>query len=109
MSLRINIADDFSDTPDGRTPADSDFSGERFRKELLLPMYNEALRTGVKLEIYFDGCYGCPPSFLEEAFGGMAREEKIRGILDNIILIANDDETIHTRVEKYVREAEKLL
>lgn len=108
--VKINIAKDFSETPDGRTIKDSDFSGEKFREEILIPRYKEALEKGCTLEICFDGCYGCPPSFLEESFGGTVRNHEIIGMLKNIILIANDDETIPSNVKKYIEfEEEKYL
>ncbi len=105
--MLITVAVDFSDVPDGRTPADSDFSGERFREELLIPKYKEAREKGEMLDIDFDGCYGCPPSFLEEAFGGAVRVHGMEDILDSITVIANEDYTIPVRIEKYVREAKE--
>lgn len=107
--IEINIAREFSSTPDGRTLKDSDFPGEKFREEIFVPRYNEARKSGKRLKIVFDGCYGCPPSFLEETFGGAVRKYGIRGMLDYIDLIANDDETIPNKVKKYVRAAEEKL
>lgn len=105
--IKINIAKDFSETPDGRTPKDSDSSGEKFREEILIPRYQEAINKNDRLEICFDGCYGCPPSFLEESFGGAVRNHGVIGMLGILDLIANDDETIPGNVKKYVETAEK--
>lgn len=72
----INIAEDFTDTPGPRTITEGDKSGEQFRNEMLLPKYLEAKKQRKKLYIDFDGTFGYPPSFLEEAFGGLIRETK---------------------------------
>lgn len=67
--MQISIAKQFSDTPGGRFISDGKFSGEQFRKELLLP----AIETGENVVIDLEGVLGLPPSFLEEAFGGLIR------------------------------------
>jgi hypothetical protein len=65
----VNIAKDFSEVPAGRFTTDGDFSGQRFREEILLP----SLGTGDQVEIDIDGTAGYGSSFLEEAFGGLVR------------------------------------
>ena len=65
----IRIAVDFSDTPGGRHYSDGPFTGEEFREKCIEPIFR-ALKKGEKLLIDFDGAYGYPTSFLEEAFGG---------------------------------------
>ena len=65
----INIAKDFSDVPLGRYPGDGNFSGERFREELLRP----ALQKG-NVAVNIDGTEGYGSSFLDEAFGGLVRK-----------------------------------
>lgn len=105
--MKIVIAEDFSRAPGARYEAEGPDSGEKFRKELLLPKYQEACQKGVILEVDFDGCYGFATSFLEESFGGLTRELKKKGILQNIKIISNDDVTVKTLIEKYVKEAEE--
>ena len=58
------------------------------------------------LEIYFDGAYGYPPSFLDEAFGGLVKALKKKNIMDNIYIISNEDLTIERRIKKYIADAE---
>ena len=101
--MKINIVKDFSDTPGGRTISEGEFSGELFREQLLLPKYTEAI------EIDFDGAFGYPPSFLDEAFGGLVKILKKKSLLDNIVIISNDDLTIERRIKKYVADAEKEI
>ena len=70
---RIIVAKDFTDTPGTRFRTHGEHSGQEFRETLLKPKY-DALKPREILEIDFDGTYGYPPSFLEEAFGGLVRE-----------------------------------
>jgi hypothetical protein len=67
--IRIAIAKDFTDTPGGRYRTDGPFSGQEFREDLLVPAMDTADHVVVDLE----GVMGLPPSFLEEAFGGLVR------------------------------------
>lgn len=92
--IKINISKDFSDTPGGRYEKDGKNSGEKFRKELLYPKYMEAVKTGEKLQINFDGCYGYPSSFIDESFGGLSRELNDKDILDNMELVSNDQPSL---------------
>ena len=70
MNKTINIAEDFSKFPSGREVADGPYSGEKFRKEHLLP----ALMGGCEeIIIILDGVKGYPSSFSDEAFGGLVR------------------------------------
>ena len=68
----INIADDFSDFPVGRDRRTNKYSGDRFRDDLLLPH----LRDNKIVEVDFCNMFACPPSFMDEAFGGLIREHK---------------------------------
>ncbi|MFK8331374.1 STAS-like domain-containing protein [Pseudomonas sp. BJa5] len=69
--FKITVVDDFSKAPYGRYPADSEFCGENFRKRILAPRLREYDRVHVILDGY--NRYG--RSFLDEAFGGLIREE----------------------------------
>lgn len=108
--IKITIAKDFSDAPGGRYIEEGPFSGELFRNEILKPKYLETLHANEKsLMIDFDGAFGYSTSFLEESFGGLTRELKVKGILKNIHIISNDDVTVQRLIEQYVGDAEKKL
>jgi hypothetical protein len=80
----IKLAEDFSKTPGARFISDGPFSGELFRETVLIDKYKEAKEKNEKLLIDLDGTYGYATSFLEEAFGGLARhfsEDNIKKIL----------------------------
>ena len=74
----IRIAEDFSKYPMGRYfPKDGQFAGERFRNEFLKPSLEAVTRSGSKeqVTVVLDGVRTFGSSFLEEAFGGLVREE----------------------------------
>ena len=66
----INIAEKFSDFPVGRSRKNNKFSGEEFRDDFLVP----PLRENSKVIVDFENVFACPPSFLDEAFGGLIRK-----------------------------------
>ena len=67
--MKLGIAEMFSPFPGGRFRSDGPFSGQEFREDHLAP----ALHRGDKVIVGLDGVKGLPPSFLEEAFGGLIR------------------------------------
>lgn len=70
----MSIAKQFSRYPAGRVEADGPYNGEKFRRQLLVPALKKVGREG-RLVVDFDGLAGAGSSFLEEAFGGLVREE----------------------------------
>lgn len=107
--MKIKVSTDFSTTPGGRFICEGEYSGEKFRQDLLYPKYKEALEKNEKLIVDFDGCYGYATSFLEEAFGGLVRNRKEKGILEHIELISRDDVTIPKLIKEYVMKEEALI
>jgi hypothetical protein len=73
--MRIKVAEDFSPRPAGRYLTDGPFSGGAFRKRLLKP--SVARHEAVTVDL--DGVRGYASSFLEEAFGGLVKEEGFSG------------------------------
>jgi len=69
----IDIGKDFSRTPGARHKSDGPFSGEEFR-EKFLEKHFEDKNDSSPLRIILDGTEGYATSFLEEAFGGLARK-----------------------------------
>jgi hypothetical protein len=66
----VSIVRDFTPFPGGRYRKNGNGSGEDFRERFLVP----PLRNGAHVTIDLDGASGYPPSFLEEAFGGLVRQ-----------------------------------
>ena len=67
------VDEEFTADLGSRFSDDGDHSGEEFREEHLLGLVAEAISTNTPVRLNFDGCTGMPPSFLEEAFGGLRR------------------------------------
>ena len=67
----INLARDFSRFPAGRYRQDGEWSGQRFREDILEP----SLRANELTSVVIGGTVaGIPSSFIDEAFGGLVRE-----------------------------------
>lgn len=101
--ITINIANDFTDTPGSRYRTKWDnYSGEEFREELLEPKFLKAKENNEKLMIDFDGGYGYLISFLEEAFGGLARIYGSNSVLETLEFKSDEEETLITKVKFYI-------
>lgn len=105
--MEINICKEFSDTPNARYKSEGPFSGEEFRENLLEPRYLEAKEKGEKLTINMDGGYGYPTSFLEEAFGGLARKYDPNEVLQMLIFISDDEPSLIEEIESYIKNANR--
>jgi hypothetical protein len=64
--------------------------------------------SGERLSVDLDGVmFGYPASFLEEAFGGLARIDGIQTVLDNIVFQSRDEPLVIREIQSYIRDAEK--
>ena len=99
----INIASDFTKTPGPRHIKDGPFSGEEFREKILKEKFDYAMKHGLQLVVNLDGGYGYGPSFLDEAFGGLARETKDKRMLD-IKIISDEEPGQIENIEKYIKD-----
>jgi hypothetical protein len=96
----INLAQDFSKHPAGRYKTDGPYSGELFREAFLIPIVRNHERT----VIHLDGARGYGSSFLEEAFGGLARLYS-RSIVNELIILQSRDSNLVQRIKTYIKEA----
>lgn len=105
--ITISIAKDFSRIPGARFPKEGDFSGEEFRKNVLLPNLKEAIKRKEKLRVVLDGTAGLGTSFLEEAFGGLIRVDDIQYdvIKQTLVLVSEEDEEYIEEINQYIKEA----
>ena len=104
MKNEIKISEIFSTTPGARNKLDGPNSGELFREKHLRPAF-ENLKEGEKLLIDFDGAYGYPTSFLEEAFGGLARIFGTKKVLDALEFKCNEEPSLIEEVIGYIKNA----
>ncbi|MBC2887294.1 DUF4325 domain-containing protein [Brucella intermedia] len=80
MSLRVievlDIGRDFTLTPGARYKKHGDFSGEEFRTKLLAPALRRVINADGVLNVVIDTVKrSYLVSFLDEAFGGLIRDE----------------------------------
>ncbi|MCI8671403.1 MAG: STAS-like domain-containing protein [Bacilli bacterium] len=105
--MEIIICKDFTDAPGPRFKSQGDFSGEAFREDFLIPKFKEALEQKEKLVINFDGTFGYPTSFLEEAFGGLKEKYDKELILKTLEFISNDEIGLISEVKGYIDSNER--
>jgi STAS-like domain of unknown function (DUF4325) len=105
VAFSIDIAKDFSTTPGPRYAEEGDFSGELFREKILVPKFDAAETAGEKLDVYLNGTEGYATSFLEEAFGGLARQYSEAKVLSTIVFHCDDDPYLVEEITGYVNEA----
>lgn len=101
----INICKEFSETPGARYISEGEHSGEEFRENYLIPCFEKAKEQGEKLVIELDGGYGYPTSFLEEAFGGLARIENPDVVLSILSFVSEDEPSLIEEIQGYIKNA----
>lgn len=102
----INISKDYTTTPGVREELEGDFPGEEFLNLILLPKFKLALAENKKLLIELDGTAGYATSFLEAAFGGLARIYKDSHIVLNTLEFTSaDDPFLVEDITQYILEA----
>jgi len=104
MKITINIAKEFSNTPGARFKTDGPFSGEEFR-ETFLEKYFQNPKDDSKILIELDGTEGYPTSFLEEAFGGLARKFGIETCLKKLEFISSEEKMLIDEIRNYIEKA----
>jgi len=104
MEHSISVAD-FSVTPGPRLKVEGAFSGELFRETVLKPAFENAIQKGNKLTVNLDGTLGYGTSFLEEAFGGLAREKEVKSVLNNLAIIATEEPYLVEDIKEYIAKA----
>ncbi len=110
-SIKIKIAKDFSDSPGPRYIDEGKFSGEMFRIELLLKVFQKAIAENKKVIVDLDGTYGYGTSFLEESFGGLIRNENVNynEIINRLEIISTEEDYLKDDVYKYLEDAQNEI
>ena len=104
--ITINIANEYTKMPGGRHVGEGQFSGEDFRISMLTPAFQKAQEKKEDLLVNLDGGYGYATSFLEESFGGLARETLNPAVL-KIKLISEEEPSLIAKIYQYMRDALK--
>ena len=102
MSLRFAVATEFSKFPRLRYRSEGQDSGEEFRVDYLTPRFKKAPEQGMRLKIDLDDAYGYATSFLEEAFGGLAREFGARRVLKVLEFKSGDEPYLIDDIVRYI-------
>ena len=103
----INIAKVFTKYPGPRYSAQGESSGEEFREKYLKPAFERVLGTDEYIVVQLDGVsYGYPTSFLEEAFGGLAREFGQKPVLDKLRFESASEPLLENEIRIYIEECE---
>jgi len=105
--LRLSIARDFSRTPGPRHESEGEFSGELFYKGHLHPSFCRAREGRQKLEVDLDGTAGFASSFLEETFGGLARDFGAAAVRDTVTIKSLEEPYLVEEIWGFVEKAEK--
>ena len=103
MSLRLQVATEFSKFPGPRYRSEGHDSGEEFRVDYLTPRFKKALEQGIRLKIDLDDAYGYATSFLEEAFGGLARDFGVQRVLKVLEFKSDDEPYLIDDIIRYIR------
>ena len=101
--MKIKIATEYTQTPGGRFKDEGEFSGEDFRDTLLAPKFQDAISHDEQLVVDLDGGYGYATSFLDEAYGGLARATKDPRVMD-IELISDDEPRLVEKIHEYMKQ-----
>lgn len=104
-NITLKVSRDFTDTPGPRRRDEGDFSGEEFLEKKLKPKYLEAFEKKVKLIIDLDDVEGYGTSFLESAFGGLARIYEPKEVLNTLEIVSKDEPLLKQEIENYIKSA----
>lgn len=105
--MNLVIATEYTQTPGARYIKEGTHSGEDFRINYLEPRFKLAQEKGEILLVDLDGGYGYPPSFLDEAFGGLTNIYGKDVVLKGIQIKSDDEPSLIDIINEYINEAEK--
>jgi hypothetical protein len=105
--MRIKVSTEFSRFPGPRYKEEGKHSGEEFRTSILFPRVQEAIRLKKPVLIDLDGTFGYGTSFLEEAFGGLIRNDGLRleDIRSAIVLVSTEEPDLVKEIREYLEKA----
>jgi hypothetical protein len=108
IKIELSVATEFSRTPGPRYIREGNYSGELFREKLLSKVVKRAIDTGVTLWIDLDGTAGYGTSFLEEAFGGLVREDRIdaKKLREILEIKSEEEDYLIQDIFDYISDAE---
>jgi hypothetical protein len=103
--VRLSVLKEFTRTPGPRHINEGDYSGELFLRDILAPKFQEAIKRDLTLSVDLDGTAGYATSFLEEAFGGLARQFGTDEVLGRLEFVTEDEPYLEEDITTYIKEA----
>ena len=103
--VTLSIAKSFTTTPGARNVDEGSFSGEEFLTTTLEPLFKKAEDEEFSILVDLDGTEGYATSFLEEAFGGLARKYGADKVLEHLEFKSEDEPLLIDEIKLYIREA----
>ena len=101
----INIAvKQFTSTPGARYKNDGDFSGQEFREKFLEPHFAAGVTDLIEIDL--DETEGYATSFLEEAFGGLARKFGKENVMKRLKFKSDEDSSLIEEIHQYIADVE---
>ena len=107
MQHKVVIATDFSEFPGARNYGDGKKTGEEFYELVLKESFQDALNDAEKLFVDIDGTNGYATSFLDQAFGELAKDFGVQVVLDNIEIKTEDEPDLLEDIMGYIKDAHK--
>lgn len=101
----IVISKDYTLTPGPRKIRQGKYSGEDFRTKILVPNFDECLKNNSQLVVNLDGTYGYFDSFLEEAFGGLARIYTPKTVESILNIVSNEDPELKIKIHRFIKDS----
>ena len=106
--MKLQVMKNMKSLPGPRYRDQGQGSGEEFRDVYLIPAFDEALEKGEKLFVDMDGAeYGYPTTFLEEAFGGLARKRGRDSVISILRIVCIDEPLLEKEIEHYINFGER--
>ena len=107
--MTINVAKEFTVHPGPRYPHQGQGSGEEFRDKHLKPKFLAAVKKEEPLIVELDGVeFGYPTSFLEEAFGGLAREFGVEVVQKALVFRSVAEPILEVEIRHYITHAKSI-
>jgi hypothetical protein len=106
--IKLDIALEFSTAPGARLRSEGEHSAEEFRERLLAPRLRNVLANWQTLHVILDGTAGYAACFLEEAFGGLIRNEGFtKSELDiGMKLVSEEEPELIAEINGFIADAQ---
>jgi hypothetical protein len=95
----------FTSAPGARNVEEGSYSGEEFLNKILKPHFEKALEKDFTILVDLDNTEGYATSFLEEAFGGLARIYGPEKVLNHLDFKSEDEPLLIDEIKMYIQEA----